>query len=111
YRDYLIRAFNSDVPYDQLVREHLAGDLLSEPRRHPVEGFNESIIGSGFWYLGEAVHAPTNVKADLSIRVENQIDVMSRAFLGLSVACARCHDHKFDAISKEDYYALYGILN
>ncbi|WP_437230944.1 PSD1 and planctomycete cytochrome C domain-containing protein [Planctomicrobium sp. SH661] len=111
YRDYLIRAFNADVPYDQLIREHVAGDLVSSPRLHPVDGTNESVIGTGFWFLGEAVHAPTDVRADLSTRIENQIDVFSRAFLGLSVACARCHDHKFDAISKEDYYALYGILN
>jgi len=111
YRDYLIRAFNTDVPYDQLLREHIAGDLLEHPRYHPETGRNESVIGTGFWYLGEAVHAPTNVLADLSTRVENQIDVFGRAFLGLSIACARCHDHKFDAISKEDYYALYGILN
>ncbi|WP_217647083.1 DUF1553 domain-containing protein [Planctomicrobium piriforme] len=111
YRDYLIRALNADVPYDQLLREHVAGDLLANPRLNPGDQTNESVIGTGFWFLGEAVHAPTDVRADLSTRVENQIDVFSRAFLGLSVACARCHDHKFDAISKEDYYALYGVLN
>ncbi len=111
YRDYLIRAFNSDVPYDQILREHVAGDLLQNPRLNPDDQTNESVIATGFWFLGEAVHSPTDARADLSIRVENQIDVFSRAFLGLSVACARCHDHKFDAISKEDYYALYGILN
>ncbi|WP_437187937.1 PSD1 and planctomycete cytochrome C domain-containing protein [Planctomicrobium sp. SH668] len=111
YRDYLIRAINSDVPYDQLVREHIAGDLIQQPRMHPEKETNESIIGTGFWFLGEALHAPTHVRADLSTRVENQIDVMSRAFQGLSIACARCHDHKFDAISIEDYYALYGVIN
>ncbi len=111
YRDYLIRALNADVPYNQLLREHVAGDLLANPRRHVEHGGNESVIGTGFWFLGEALHAPTDVRGDLSTRIENQIDVFSRAFLGLSVACARCHDHKFDPISKEDYYALYGILN
>lgn len=110
YRDYLIRALNADVPYDQLIIEHLAGDLLSEPRRHPTDGFNESVIGTGFWYLGEAVHAPTDVVGDEAIRIENQIDVMTKAFLGLTVACARCHDHKFDPISIDDYYALSGFL-
>ena len=110
YRDYLIRALNADVPYDQLIVEHLAGDLLEEPRRHPTEGFNESIIGTGFWYLGEAVHAPTDVGGDEAIRIENQIDVMTKAFLGLTVACARCHDHKFDPISIDDYYSLSGFL-
>jgi hypothetical protein len=110
YRDYLIRAFNADVPYDQLIREHIAGDLLDDPRRHPAKGYNESIIGTGFWFLGEAVHAPTDVRGDEAIRIDNQIDVFSRTFLGLTVACARCHDHKFDPIPMEDYYALAGFL-
>ena len=61
YRDYVIRALNLDVPYDQLIREHIAGDLIESPRRHPSEDFNESIIGTGFWYLHEATHAPTDV--------------------------------------------------
>jgi hypothetical protein len=110
YRDYLIRAFNADVPYDQLIIEHLAGDLIPVPRRHPTEGFNESVIGTGFWFLGEAVHAPTDVGGDEAIRIENQIDVMTKTFLGLTVACARCHDHKFDPIPTSDYYALSGFL-
>ena len=110
YRDYLIRAFNSDVPYDQFVVEHIAGDLVEDPRRHPEEEFNESILGTGFWYLGEDVHGPVDVRADLADHFENQIDVMSKTFLGLTVACARCHDHKFDAISTRDYYALAGFI-
>jgi hypothetical protein len=110
YRDYVIRALNGDVPYDQLVREHIAGDLLREPRMNPEGAFNESIIGTGFWWLGEALHAPTDVRADQVERVDNQIDVMTKAFLALTVSCARCHDHKFDAISMEDYYALAGYL-
>ena len=110
YRDYLIRAFNSDVPYDQLVREHIAGDLLDSPRRHPEDGFNESILGTGFWFLGEATHGPVDVRADEAGHIDNRIDVMSKTFLGLTVACARCHDHKFDPISIKDYYALSGFL-
>ena len=110
YRDYVIRALNSDVPYDQFVHEHIAGDLLDDPRRHPTEEFNESIIGTGFWYLGEACHAPTDVRQDEADRVDNQIDVFSKTFLGLTVACARCHDHKFDPIPTKDYYALYGYI-
>ena len=109
YRDYVIRALNADVPYDQIVREHLAGDLLESPRRHPTERFNESILATAFWYLGEAVHAPVDSRADQATRLENQVDVFSKAFLGLTVACARCHDHKFDAISTRDYYALAGF--
>ncbi len=110
YRDYLIRALNEDVPYDQVVIEHIAGDLLENPRRHPTEGYNESTIGTGFWWLGEATHAPVDVRGDEAGRVDNQIDVMTKTFLGVTVACARCHDHKFDAISTKDYYALAGFL-
>ncbi|MFP6762288.1 MAG: DUF1549 and DUF1553 domain-containing protein, partial [Planctomycetaceae bacterium] len=110
YRDYLIRAFNADVPFDQFITEHVAGDLLKQPRLNPQTGFNESVIGTGFWWLGEATHAPVDVRGDEAGRIDNQIGVMSKAFLGLTVACARCHDHKFDAIATQDYYALAGFL-
>ncbi len=110
YRDYLIRAFNADVPYDQFVREHLAGDLLRNPRRHPTVGFDESVIGTGFWYLHQATHAPVDPVQDEADRIDNQIDVFSKTFLGLTVACARCHDHKFDAVSTRDYYGLVAFL-
>ena len=110
YRDYVIRALNADVPYDQFVREHIAGDLLEHPRRHPELGFNESIIATGFWYLCEDKHAPVDVKGEEASRIDNQIDVFGKTFLGLTIACARCHDHKFDAITAEDYYALSGFL-
>jgi hypothetical protein len=111
YRDYLIRAFNDDVPFDVFAKEHIAGDLLATPRRHVVEGFNESVLATGFWYLNEATHSPTDVLADESDHQANQIDVYSKAFLGLTVSCARCHDHKFDAISTADYYGLTGYLH
>ncbi len=110
YRDYVIRAFNGDVSYDQLIREHIAGDLIDQPRLHPELGFNESILGTGFWFLGEWVHSPVDIRKDESDRFDNMIDVMSKAFLGVTVACARCHDHKFDAISTADYYSLTGFL-
>ena len=110
YRDYVIRAFNADVPYDKFVMEHIAGDLLPNPRRHPTEHFNESIIGTGFYWLGQRVHSPVDIRQDESDIIDNQIDVLSKTFLGLTVACARCHDHKFDAIAARDYYALYGVL-
>jgi hypothetical protein len=110
YRDYVIRAFDADVPYDDFVVEQIAGDLLEKPRLHPTEGTNESIVGTGFWFLGEATHAPVDVRGDEAGRIDNQIDVMTKTFLGLTVACARCHDHKFDAISTKDYYALSGFL-
>lgn len=106
YRDYIIRALNADVPYNQFVHEHIAGDLLTNPRLHPQEHFNESVIGTGFWYLHEATHAPTDVLGNEAGIIDNQIDVFGKSFLGLTVACARCHDHKFDAISTKDYYSL-----
>ena len=110
YRDYVIRAFNADVPYDQFVREHIAGDLLANPRLHPTRKFNESILGTGFWFLGEWVHSPVDIRKDESDRFDNMLDVMSKSFLGVTLACARCHDHKFDAISTADYYSLSGFL-
>jgi hypothetical protein len=110
YRDYVIRALNEDVPYDQFVREHIAGDLLPRPRRHVTEGFNESILATGFWFLGDWCHSPVDIRQDELDRLDNSIDTMSKAFLGLTVACARCHDHKFDAISQRDYYAMSGFL-
>jgi hypothetical protein len=110
YRDYVIRAFNADVPFDLFVTEHIAGDLLTQPRRHPVEHFNESLIGTGFFWLGQRDHSPVDVRQHQAELIDNQIDVMCKTFLGLTVACARCHDHKFDAISSKDFYALYGVL-
>ena len=110
YRDYLIRAFNQDVPYDQLVREHLAGDLLEQPRLDPELGLNESLLGTAHWRLVEHGFQPVDPWEDRVKWTDNQIDVLSKTFLGLTVSCARCHDHKFDAISQQDYYALFGTI-
>ncbi len=110
YRDYVIRALNEDLPFDQFVVEHVAGDLVSPPRRHPTECTNESILGTGFWFLGEAKHSPVEIREDQAARADNQIDVFAKAFFALTVSCARCHDHKFDAITTKDYYALAGFL-
>jgi hypothetical protein len=110
YRDYIIRALNADLPYDQLVVEHVAGDLLESPRVHPTEGFNESILGTGFFFLGEGTHSPVDLRDDEAARIDHQVDVLAKTFLGLTVACARCHDHKFDPITTADYYALSGYL-
>lgn len=111
YRDYLIRAFNHDLPYDQMVREHIAGDLLPEPRWSVAGQFNESPIGTAFFRFGEANHddciALRQIGYDLA---DNQIDTLTKAFLGTTVACARCHDHKLDPVSMKDYYALLGVL-
>ncbi|MBI1354916.1 MAG: DUF1553 domain-containing protein [Acidobacteria bacterium] len=110
YRDYLIRAFNEDVPYDQLVREHLAGDLLAEPRIDSELGLNESLLATAHWRLVEHGFQPVDPWEDRVKWTDNQIDVLSKTFLGLTVSCARCHDHKFDAISQKDYYALFGTI-
>ena len=110
YRDYVIRAFNADVPYDKFVVEHIAGDLLTQPRTNPEAGFNESIIGTGFWHLGEWIHSPVDIRQGRMRPLRQQVDVFSKTFLGMTVACARCHDHKFDAISQADYYALAGFV-
>ncbi|WP_240469633.1 PSD1 and planctomycete cytochrome C domain-containing protein [Cyclobacterium sp. SYSU L10401] len=110
YRDYLIRAFNADVPYDQLVREHLMGDLLPVPRIDPETGHNESVIATLFLTMTEGTHSPVDTKKDEADRIDNMIDVIGKSFQGLTVACSRCHDHKFDPIPTSDYYALYGIL-
>lgn len=110
YRDYVIRAFNADVPYDQFVKEHLAGDLLKNPRINPADGLNESIIGTTSFWLPQQKHSPVDIRLEQAELIDNQIDVISKTFLGMTVSCARCHDHKFDAISDEDYYSLYGII-
>ena len=110
YRDYLIRAFNGDVPYNQLVKEHLAGDLLPQPRFNKVEKINESQLGTLFFAFPEGTHSPVDIRKDEADRIDNLIDVTGKTFLGLTVSCAKCHDHKFDPISTKDYYALYGVM-
>ncbi|MSU68646.1 MAG: hypothetical protein CK548_04955 [Opitutia bacterium] len=110
YRDYLIRAFNADVPYDQLVREHLAGDLLEQPRLNPTLGLNESALGIG--HLRMVLHgfAPVDALEEKMRFTDDQINVVSKTFLGLTVSCARCHNHKFDPISQKDFSSWYGIF-
>jgi len=110
YRDWVVKAFNDDLPYDQFVREQIAGDLVERPRVDAKTGANESVVGTGFWFLGEAVHGPVDIAQDEADRMDNSVDTFGKAFLGLALGCARCHDHKFDAISNEDYYALTGML-
>ena len=110
YRDYLIRALNADVPFDQLVREHVAGDLLEKPRINQALGINESLIGPAHWRMVFHGFAPTDALDEKVRYTDDAINAFSKAFLGLTVSCARCHDHKFDPISQKDYYALFGIL-
>lgn len=110
YRDYVLRAVEADLPYDQFLVEHVAGDLLAEPRRRADGGANESVLATGFWWFGDEVHSPVDPRKDETDRLANQVEVFGKAFLGLTVSCARCHDHKMDAISQADYYALCGYL-
>ncbi len=109
YRDYLIRAFNQDIPYDQMVREQLAGDMLNKVRTS--EGnLNESVLGTLFLTMAEGTHSPVDIRKDEADRIDNMIDVTGKAFLGLTISCARCHDHKFDPISAKEYYSFYGVM-
>lgn len=108
YRDYVIRALNADVPYNQWVTEHVAGDMLESPRLS-LTGGNESVLGTGFWFLGEEVHSPVDIRQDETDRIDNRLDVLSKTFLAMTLSCARCHDHKFDALTQRDYYGLAGF--
>ena len=109
YRDYVIRAFNEDVPYDRLILEHIAGDRI-DPRFAKEGGWNESRLATAWWWMSQHCHSPVDVRAYQAEVVDNQIDVLTKAFQGITAACARCHDHKFDAISTADYYSLYGLV-
>lgn len=107
YRDYVVSAFNSDKPYNQFVVEQLAGDLLtSDSLNQEVE----RIVATGFLAIGpKTLNERNGVKFELDV-VDEQIDVTTQVFLGVTAACARCHDHKFDPIPQVDYYALAGIF-
>lgn len=108
YRDYVIDAFNRDKPYDQFIREQIAGDLL--PAESQAER-DEHLIATGFLALGvKDVNQRFKVRFIMD-NIDEQIDAVSRAVLALTVSCARCHDHKFDPIPTTDYYALAGIFH
>lgn len=107
YRDYVIEAFNNDKPYDQFLREQIAGDLL--PANSDAQR-DEQLIATGFLALGvKDVNQRYKVRFVMD-NIDEQIDTVSRAVLGLTASCARCHDHKFDPIPQADYYALAGIF-
>ena len=107
YRNYVIQSFQEDKPYDQFIREQLAGDLI------PVEGDEQQswnrIIATGYIALSRRIGvSPQGLR---HITIEDTLNNLGKTFLGLSVGCARCHDHKFDPIPTADYYALYGIFD
>ena len=108
YRDYVIRAFNEDLPYVRFVQEQVAGDLL--PAEDGGEVNVQGIVATGFLALGPKALAQQDKKRMLYDIYDEQLDVVSKAFLGLTVTCARCHDHKFDPIPTRDYYSMVSIF-
>jgi len=108
YRDYVINAFNRDKPYDQFVMEQLAGDLL--PKTDEMAVMHERLTALGFLSMGPKLLAEADkVKLEMDM-IDEQIETMGRTFLGSTLGCARCHDHKFDPVTTEDYYALAAIF-
>jgi hypothetical protein len=107
YRDYVIAAYNADKPFDRFIKEQLAGDLL--PAANDKEKA-EHAIATGFLAIGPKSHNEMNRRQFEMDLIDEQIDTTTQAFLGLTIACARCHDHKFDPIPQKDYYALAGIF-
>jgi cytochrome c553 len=97
YRDYVIEAFNEDLPYNEFIRQQLAADQLGLPDNAPA------LAGLGFLTIGRRFRS-------IHDRIDDQIDVVSRGLLGLTIACARCHDHKYDAIPTDDYYSFYATF-
>src|SRR5205085_7152979 len=134
YRNYVINAFNSDKPYDQFIREQIAGDLLAKHHPPRVNGtlpageedeaeapsakkqkanelpkdYQEKIIATGYLAMSRRFGSRNK---EMNLTIDDTIDNLGKTFLGLSTSCARCHDHKFDPIPQRDYYALYGIFN
>ncbi len=134
YRNYVIESFNRDKPYDQFIREQIAGDILAKHRAPRVDGKlpeeeedeaevpgakkpsaaeleksrQEKIIATGYLAMSRRFGSRNK---EMNLTIDDTIDNLGKTYLGLSTACARCHDHKFDPIPQRDYYALYGIFN
>jgi hypothetical protein len=108
YRDWVINSFNQDLPYDQFVRKQVAGDLLQPADPNQIDA--DALVATGMLAIADFVPGDVDKQQMIADYVNDQIDVVGRAILGLTLACARCHDHKFDPISTEDYYAMAGIF-
>jgi hypothetical protein len=108
YRDWVIQALNDDMPYDDFVIHQIAGDLLPDP--HGREVYAAGIIATGVLAMGNYDDQESDKENLYAEVIDDQIDLVGRQFLGLTLACARCHDHKFDPISARDYYALGGVF-
>ena len=108
FRDYVVDSFNRDLPYDRFVKDQIAGDLY--PSGRPGHPNVRAVLGTGFLAIGPRAIAQQDKTKMVYDLVDEQIDTLSKAFLGLTIACARCHDHKFDPISTRDYYSLASIF-
>ncbi len=107
YRNYVIDAFQADKPYDEFLREQIAGDVLAN--QGPRERYDERVTATGYLAISRRFGFDSENYQHLTI--QDTIDTLGQSVLGLSLGCARCHDHKFDAVSMNDYYALYGIFD
>ena len=107
YRDWVVKSFNQDLPYDQFIRLQVAGDLI--PMEDPELINADGLTATGIWGLAHLIEGNDKEKV-IADFVDEQLDVLGRTFLGLTISCSRCHDHKFDPISQEDYYALSGVF-
>ena len=108
YRDYVINAFNNDKPFDEFIREQIAGDLLT---RDTIEERADSLTATGFLVLGDIEIVEADKAKLLVDIVDQQLNKVGKAFLGMTLECARCHDHKFDPIPQRDYYAMAGFFH
>jgi len=107
YRDWVVRSFNNDLPYDRFVMEQIAGDLVEGPEAQK----QDRELAVGYFALGPVYYADAGCAFKASLdELDDRLDTLARGFLGLTLACARCHDHKFDPISQQDYYALAGVF-
>jgi hypothetical protein len=107
YRDWVVNAFNRDLPYDQFIRQQIAGDLLAAP---PAKFDPQLVIATGLYAIGNWGNGDADKEKLHTDIVDDQIDVTGRAFLGLTLSCARCHDHKFDPLTMRDYYGVAGFF-
>ncbi len=108
YRDYVIDSFNADVPYNQFVKEQIAGDLLPAPKGEEIN--RRGVIATGFLALGAKAIAQQDKQKMLYDVWDEQLDTMSKAMMGVTLSCARCHDHKFDPLTQKDYYGIVGMF-
>jgi hypothetical protein len=113
YRNYVIAAFNQDKPYDKFLTEQLAGDILAAklPADAPAQRRAELIVATGYLAIARRFGFERGYESEHFLTIDDTIDTLGKSFLGLTIACARCHDHKYDPISTADYYALYGIFD